>query len=464
MAHESCTPLILDTRRSEIEKLVGDDELNRATTRLMDYVRDFSQDRSRIREVTALRGEFSGWKKDVRQSGKTPEIRQQAALLRTHILELLDVVTEKLQEQLNRSDPQSATPIRPISASISPEEEWTSPEHPTGNTQGAIETHDAPATGPPEKAISSDAIIFEGRGLTQSFQTRSITFALKPIDVILKQGEITALVGENGSGKTTLLEIIAGLVKGKNGYLTYPGLTSDRKDWYSIKRQTGYIAQDLSGWYGLLADRLHFAASMQGIRGDENEEEVKFIIYRLGLEAYRNAKWEQISGGYRTRFELARVLVRKPKLLVLDEPLANLDVNTQILFLEDLRDLVRSVAHPMAVLVSSQHLHEVESVADNVIFLKGGEALYNGSVEDFGEDRDENCFEILSDISKADLMEILETVAYKRIETAGDHYIIYTAREVSTIDFLNIFVEKGISLKLFRDISKSTRKLFSLES
>ena len=83
----------------------------------------------------------------------------------------------------------------------------------------------------------------------------------------------------------------------------------------------------------MLVDNLHFAAAIHGIRGKENEDEVDFIIWRLGLDKYRNATWNEISGGFKMRFSLGRALVYNPRLLILDEPLANLDVNTQLLFL-----------------------------------------------------------------------------------------------------------------------------------
>ena len=179
------------------------------------------------------------------------------------------------------------------------------------------------------------------------------------------------------------------------------------------------------------------------------------------MEQYRKATWDEISGGYRTRFELAKALVWTPKLIILDEPLANLDINTQILFLQDLRDLANSSANPLSVIVSSQHLYEVEDIADNIIFLKGGNAIYNGSVADFGEDRKENSYKIASNLPKDKLLDLLETFSYHRIDHEGKSFVIHADRNIKAHDLLKIFINHNISLKYFRDISKSTRVIAS---
>ena len=166
------------------------------------------------------------------------------------------------------------------------------------------------------------------------------------------------------------------------------------------------------------------------------------------------------SSGYETRFALAKALICKSKLVILDEPLGNLDINTQGVFLRDLRNLTNSSANPMSILVSSQHLYQLESIADNIIFLKDGQAIYSGSVTEFDESRDENSYEIACDLSKEELVNLLQSIDYKRIEEVGINFIVDIPREVTTNQLLNIFAEHNISLKYFRDISQSTRKLF----
>ncbi len=135
------------------------------------------------------------------------------------------------------------------------------------------------------------------------------------------------IVGENGNGKTTLLRCMAGQLALDSGVLNFTRL--EKPDHYGIKHQLAFIPQRIPRWFGLLKDNLHFSAAISGVKGEENNVMVDFMLERLDLTPYAHLTWNQISSGYRTRFEIARILLLKPKLLILDEPLANLDINAQ---------------------------------------------------------------------------------------------------------------------------------------
>ena len=181
------------------------------------------------------------------------------------------------------------------------------------------------------------------QAITASFQNikktyRKSGFTLGPVSLDLRFGKITGLVGENGNGKTTLIKIIAGLLAPDEGEFAYPALsTSESIYWLEVKQQIGYIPQSLDSWSGTVLQNLYFMGACKGFTPEENEKEVNYIIHRLGLVEYMDMEWEELSGGYQMRFELARTLLWKPKLLILDEPLASLDINAQSIFLRDLR-------------------------------------------------------------------------------------------------------------------------------
>ena len=148
-------------------------------------------------------------------------------------------------------------------------------------------------------------VLVNAKGIAKQYSSGN--FQLKPVDVELSTGEILGVVGENGHGKTTLLRCIAGQLALSSGQIHYPGLRSD--DYYSIKNYVVFMPQRIPKWYGLLKDNLHFAAAISGNYGRDNELIVDFMIERLGLSQYRDLTWEEISSGYRTRFELARILL-----------------------------------------------------------------------------------------------------------------------------------------------------------
>ncbi len=307
-------------------------------------------------------------------------------------------------------------------------------------------------------------IVFKGDGITKSYKRRGTkTFTLEPINLTLKQGEITGVVGENGFGKTTLLKIVAGQLAHDDGQLSYPLLNNGKHNWMKIKQQIGYIPQQLIKWNGTVRQNLCFSSVIKGIKGKQSLDETDFILRRLNLTDYENMRYNDLSGGYKTRFELAKCLVWKPKLLVLDEPLAPLDVKAQSVFLRDLRQLTDSIRYPLSVIISSQHLHEIEKVSDNIVFLKQGRARYNGPMKDFGGDRNENHFELGCDINDSLLNNILKDIKTHRIYNDGSVYMLQTPLEVSGSMILNKLLQNDIKIQYFRDISESTRKLFETQ-
>jgi ABC-2 type transport system ATP-binding protein len=302
--------------------------------------------------------------------------------------------------------------------------------------------------------------VAKARGLTKRFAIPGNQFELPPLDLDLNLGEITGVVGENGNGKTTLLRMIAGDLQADGGRLTFPWLGLPPDAWYQIKQRIAFIPQNLQSWRGTLRENLHFAAAVQGITGQENEQTVDFVIHRLGLTRFEAAYWQEISSGYRLRFELARALVRQPDLLIIDEPLANLDINTQQTFLQDLRFLADAEKKPLAILLSSQHLHEVESIADRILFLKNGQALFNGRLQDFGQDRADNLFELKSPLSGPELITRLKAYEDIRVEPSGHYVILRTPRQLDSQAVMSRLVEAQVPVNYFRDISTSTLKLF----
>ena len=157
------------------------------------------------------------------------------------------------------------------------------------------------------------------RGIDKAFPTNR--FHLKNVDAEFKLGEITGIVGPNANGKSTLMRIAVGELKADKGNLTFPYFEKGNPNlnWDVLKHLISYVPQELPRWQGELKDNLRYEAALHGIYGKENELEVDFIIERLGLTRYKNAHWSQLSGGYKLRFALAKALIWKPIIMVLDE-------------------------------------------------------------------------------------------------------------------------------------------------
>ena len=298
--------------------------------------------------------------------------------------------------------------------------------------------------------------VFLGNQLNKRYNKGG--FELFPIDIQLRLGEITGIVGENGNGKSILIKLIAGDEQATSGELTYP--LFDCNDWGMIKSEIAYIPQRLHKWDGDVKDYLKFTAAAKGIYGEENIKAVDYIINRLGLSKYADYDWNELSGGYQMRFELARMLVWKPKFLLLDESLAHLDINAQAIFLRDLAQLSKDPKHPFAVMITSQHLYEVESISQRVIFLRNGKTVYNGKIQDFDSERSTNSFEMSSTSSQDELIASIRKLGFESIENKGNTIIVHVDITMSSTSFMTRLFAEGIEVKYFRNISQSTRKLF----
>lgn len=303
---------------------------------------------------------------------------------------------------------------------------------------------------------------FSCTGLLKSFGK---DFSLGKIDIKIRKGEITGVVGENGNGKTTFFRIVAGDLTYDEGEIKYPFLkqsSSDNRniDWALVKSRIAFVPQELPNLFGDLRHHLQYEAAIHGIRGKDNLLQVEYIIQRLGLQNHIHKKWKALSGGFKLRFALAKALVWQPDMMILDEPLANLDVNAQLSILRDIKHLATSVSNPIAVFISSQHLHEVEAIADNLIFLQNGKALFNDAIENLGRDRINNIFEVGISINYPQFMALFPKNMEVSIRHDGLHYIVVTPASFSKIDLLNIFITNDLDLCYFRDISRSSKKYF----
>lgn len=286
-------------------------------------------------------------------------------------------------------------------------------------------------------------------------------FAIGPIDIELKAGEIWGLVGENGNGKTSLLRVLAKDLQHDQGEISYDSKL-EQLDQYNLRTQLTYIPQRTPKWHGSLKSNLKFTAAQYGLSSQENELTVLLYIIRFGLWKFRNHAWNELSSGYKMRFELARTFLRKPQLLLLDEPLANLDVLAQQVVLEDLKNMSQSLANPLGIVLSSQQLFEVEKIADRLIFLKNGQPIYvdqAAAKESTGTDT-QTILEMDLDIEKDRLSELLSPLSLQKISYNGGVYIVHIQQSGCMNEVLQLLINNRVPILYIRDISKSTRRFF----
>ncbi len=217
-------------------------------------------------------------------------------------------------------------------------------------------------------------------------EVREISFSygqrvLDSVSFEMGEGELLAVLGPNGSGKSTLLKIILRILSPDAGSVSINGRNLKALARREVARLIGYVAQESTVRFPLTA--LEFVLQgrfAQGrLIGFESEADVREAIRAMELtetDGFATRLVSELSGGERQRVMLARAIASRPRLLVLDEPVANLDISHQVKMLKLVKDL--TAAGEMSALVVTHELNLAAEFATRILMLKAGEMLACG--------------------------------------------------------------------------------------
>lgn len=210
-------------------------------------------------------------------------------------------------------------------------------------------------------------------GLKKSYNG---TEALKGVDLSIGEGAFYALLGPNGAGKTTTINILTGLVI-KNGGTTEVFGKDTVRDYRFTRAQIGTAAQELpSDWFFPIEKLLYFQAGYFGISSQNAKPRVDELIERLGLTEKKDSRLRQLSGGMKRRFQLAKALIHDPKILILDEPTAGVDVELRHELWDYFRELHKA---GKTILLTTHYIEEAEMLCENVSIIHEGKIIKEGS-------------------------------------------------------------------------------------
>lgn len=196
--------------------------------------------------------------------------------------------------------------------------------------------------------------------------------ALAGMTLSAPYGQVTALVGPNGAGKTTLLLILASLLRPDQGEVRVAG-ADPTVDPYAVRINIGWMPDSL-GVYDQLTVReyLRFFAGAYRMKAAVVAPRIDELLILIHLSEYADLPVHVLSRGQKQRLALARALIHRPRVLLLDEPASGLDPRSRV----ELRDILRGLAADgAAVLVSSHILTELEEIADRVVLVSGGRTM-----------------------------------------------------------------------------------------
>ncbi len=219
-------------------------------------------------------------------------------------------------------------------------------------------------------------LVLETKGLTKRYGDFT---AVDHLDLSVRRGEVFGLLGPNGAGKTTTILMLLGLTEPTEGEVRVLGFDPARQP-LSVKQRVGYMP-DQVGFYDDLTARenLIYIAKLNGIPRDQIKRRVEEAIERVRLTDVIDKRTGTFSRGMRQRLGLADVLIKKPQLIIMDEPTQGLDPELAHEFL----GLIHSLKEEgTTILLSSHLLHQVQAICDRVGLFSRGRMVLQGTVSE----------------------------------------------------------------------------------
>ncbi len=203
--------------------------------------------------------------------------------------------------------------------------------------------------------------------------------ALNGLSMEVKKGELFGFIGPNGAGKTTTIKIMAGLLRADSGHVYLDGKDA-LKDADKLKQKIGYVPDNFGVYDNLKAiEYMEFYASTYGLVGKEVQKRCYELMEQVGLEGRGEVYVDELSRGMQQRLCLARAMIHKPDILILDEPASGLDPRSRFDMKMILKELCRKGA---TILISSHILSELAEMCSSIGIIKKGELLQQGSIEE----------------------------------------------------------------------------------
>ena len=288
--------------------------------------------------------------------------------------------------------------------------------------------------------------LLECINLCKSFGKKQI---LKNVSFSINEGDILAFIGPNGSGKTTTIKLILGLQKIDSGEVLINGLDIT-KNFEDAIRKVGAIVENpdsymyLTGWQNLRLIADYY--------GNISDEDINELVKYVGLESRINDKVNKYSLGMRQRLGIARALLNKPNILILDEPTNGLDPEG----IKDLRVLLKRLASDgMGILISSHNLAELESFCNKVCIIDNGKIIESSEVTTLKNNENIVMF-IVSDTTKINIKDTFD-VKKTSFKVKANKEIVAKIIKQLVKDGIDIYEVKNEELTLEEAFLKKTK-------
>ena len=280
--------------------------------------------------------------------------------------------------------------------------------------------------------------------------------ALKDVSLTVPQGGFFALLGPHGAGKSTMIGIISSLFKPTAGSVKIFG--TDLLENPSVAKQyLGVVPQDFNfNQFEKVEDILITQAGYFGISAKEARPRAKRLLTALGLWDKRDSKSRELSGGMKRRLMIARALIHKPKLLILDEPTAGVDIELRRSMWEFMQQI--NIEENTTIILTTHYLEEAEQLCKRIAILDHGEIRINTEMKD-----------LLAQLSVETFVFDLETPLTRQLDLTGitglsqpdEQTLEVTLTEGESLNgVFNQLSEQGITVASMRNKANRLEELF----
>ena len=270
--------------------------------------------------------------------------------------------------------------------------------------------------------------------------------ALKGINLNVEEGDFFALLGPNGAGKTTTIGIISSLVTKTSGEVKVLGIDID-KEHSLAKKQLGVVGQEINfNQFEKVGQIIRNQAGYHGLSFKQSKDNAEYFMKRLDIWDRRNDKARTLSGGMKRRVMVAKALVNRPKLLILDEPTAGVDIELRRTLWDFLIETNRELG--TTIILTTHYLEEAERLCRNIAIIDRGDIIENTGMQELLARLEQETFTM-------DLGAPLE-------ESPKNGDFDFKLKDPKT---LNVTVKKGQQLnQVFNSLSEQGIKVLSMRN
>jgi len=278
--------------------------------------------------------------------------------------------------------------------------------------------------------------------------------ALKGINLTVQEGDFFALLGPNGAGKSSTIGIIASLVTKTAGKVKIFNIDTD-ENFPAAKRLLGVVSQEINfNNFEKVIDIVTTQAGFYGIPLKEAMLKTEITLKRLGLWEKRNDQARTLSGGFKRRLMIAKALIHEPKLLILDEPTAGVDIELR----REMWDFLKEInANGTTIILTTHYLEEAEQLCKNIAIIDHGELIENTSMKDLLSRLDVQGF--LLDIDQS--LDKPPSISNFQISLEDSNTLNVAIKKDQSINHLfDQLSEQGITVSSMRNESNRLEEMF----